>query len=265
MASTHDELFGHTVNHDLVTLDVEVDQRFALVVVLNKNRWQLGPGAELDPRFHAIVERAHRADGGAAAEPVRQILRPLGVCLAQSFFGARLLKFDGGELGFLLGVGEPQGIDHVFRLSVWRLVQRRVLEVVMPQIGEYSQIGPNLLLLGFDEKMIFLLPHIDAPDVAGAEVDKLLALRELQVDLIAHIAAQLVNLVGVVGDDPYATIDLPWRRNPLGAGFGREVEHQGTSSEERRRTKQCADGSHGLSPCSMAGCEGSTTTSGSRR
>ena len=79
---------------DLVTLDVEVDQRFAFVVVLHENRRELGASAKLDPGFHAIVERAHGADSGAAAVPVRQILRPLGVCLAQSFFGARLLKFD---------------------------------------------------------------------------------------------------------------------------------------------------------------------------
>ena len=74
----------------------------------------------------------------------------------------------------------------------------RVVDLIAPAVGEHGQIGRDLRRLGLQEQVVVLAEIGEPLDVAGTEADEGFPSLEFQIDLVAHEAAQPVDLLALV-------------------------------------------------------------------
>src|ERR1019366_3090576 len=137
----------------------------------------IGIRREAQAGMNPIVRCENRSKSRAPAVPVVNILAPLRRCEA--------------EVGInLLGRGSLRRLRRRCRVSeaqrkYYVRVAGGVVELVVPSVRQYGEIGRHLRRLGLQEQVIVLTKVRQAFDVPRTEPDEGFSRLELPIDLIA--------------------------------------------------------------------------------
>jgi len=111
-------------------------------------------------------------------------------------------------------VGEAYRENDIRIIQAWTLRNGRVVDMIAPARGEHGKIGRHLRRLWLQEQVIVLAEIGETLHVTGTEANEGFTRLEFQIDLVAHEAAQPVDLLAFISSRANAAIyDSPYGNN----------------------------------------------------